>query len=144
MSFDRDVFLHSWARHQRMEVMYFENLFVMTFLFLQCRKVKEFIIRLAFNFHISPNKTRLGLILYSSDAKKEIDFKDHPNFDGFALAVDALPRRRERTRIDKALLLAYRDFFGPTGSVRRGVLHVAVVMTDGKQTQTPDAIGLDR
>lgn len=106
--------------------------------------MKEFIIRLALNFHISPINTRLGLILYSNDAKKEIDFNDYQDFDGFALAVDALQHQRGKTRIDKALLLAYEDFFGPKGTVRRGVLHVAIVMTDGMQTQTPDAIALDR
>lgn len=106
--------------------------------------MKSFIARLANNFHISPTNTRLGLILYSDDAKKEIDFDDHPDINSFAFAVDALPHQKGKTRIDKALGLAYEDFFGPKGTVRRDVLHIAIVMTDGIQTKTPDAVSLDR
>ncbi|KAK3745599.1 hypothetical protein QZH41_005840 [Actinostola sp. cb2023] len=108
------------------------------------RKVRSFIARLASNFHISPTTTRLGLILYSNDAKNEINFGDFPDVSSFSTAVAALPHQRGKTRIDRALLLAYKDFFGPQGTARRGVLHIAIVMTDGRQTMTPDVVPLDR
>lgn len=48
------------------------------------------------------------------------------------------------TRIDRALLVAYDDLFGPSGSSRRGVQKIAIVLTDGKQTAASNAVALDK
>ena len=50
-------------------------------------------------------------------------------------AVDRLPYERGRTRIDKALEIASRDVFP---FARKGVHQIAMVITDGQQTQQAD------
>lgn len=42
------------------------------------------------------------------------------------------------------MLVAYDNLFGPTGSSRRGVQKLAVVLTDGKQTSASDVFALDK
>lgn len=98
---------------------------------------------MAKKFRLSPTGSRAAVILYSDQAVKEIDFTSFKNSEDFRNAVEALPQQRGRTRIDKALGLAYRDFFGPGGTARQNVQRIAVVLTDGQQTPDPDAVELD-
>jgi secreted protein with Ig-like and vWFA domain len=105
--------------------------------------MKSFVSALAKKFRISPTGSRAAVILYSDQAVKEIDFTSYTNSEDFRNAVDGLSQQRGRTRIDKALGLAYRDFFGPGGSARPDVQRITVVLTDGQQTPDPDAVELD-
>ena len=57
----------------------------------------------------------------------------------FESAVDQLPYERGRTRIDKALDVAASDVFP---EARPGVARIALLITDGKQTEASDAKGL--
>jgi hypothetical protein len=92
---------------------------------------------------MSPTGSHGAVILYSNDAETVINFNQQTNVDDFSRAVQSLPHQKGRTRIDRALQVAYQDLFGPRGSARRGVQKIAVILTDGEQTKTPDAIGLD-
>ena len=62
------------------------------------------------------------------------------NLEEFNQEVDRLPYTGGQTRIDLALTLAANDFFTYQGGVRDGIPKVAVVVTDGRQTPSPDAI----
>jgi Mg-chelatase subunit ChlD len=106
--------------------------------------MKHFISRMASLFNISPTGTRVAVILYSNQAKTEIDFGSYSNHASFRKAVLRLPHQKGLTRIDRALRVAFDDLYGPTGSSRRGVQKIAVVITDGKQTQAVDAVPLDQ
>lgn len=107
-------------------------------------KVKLFISKLASKFEISPSKSRAAVVLYSTDARTEINFNDYTNINDFSKAVQSLRYQRGKTRIDKALQRAHSDLFGSRGTSRRDVQRVAIVLTDGRQAQDPDAISLDK
>lgn len=106
--------------------------------------MKQFISRMASLFNISPTGTRVAVILYSNEAKTEIDFGSYTSHGSFRDAVLRLPHQRGLTRIDRALKVAYDDLYGPTGSSRRGVQKIAVVLTDGRQTPAVDAVPLNQ
>jgi co-chaperonin GroES (HSP10) len=106
--------------------------------------MKNFVTQFAGNLQISPTHSRAAVILYSSDATTEINFRDHNSFQSFKAAVDTLPHQRGITRIDIALKKAYIDLFGPGGSARRGVQRIVVVLTDGRQTSAGDATTLEK
>lgn len=99
---------------------------------------------LASTFGLSQSNSRAAVILYSDHASVEIDFDSYGNFTDFRTQVQALYHQRGRTRIDRALQLAYDRLFGPNGSARRAVHRIIVLLTDGKQTLDPDYIPLDK
>ena len=106
-------------------------------------KVKLFISKVASKFEMSSTKSRAAVVLYSTDARTEINFNDYTNTKDFSKAVQGLGYQRGKTRIDKALQRAYDDLFGSQGTSRRDVQRVAFVITDGRQTQDSDAVSLD-
>lgn len=106
--------------------------------------MKDFIARFAAKFNISSTNSRAAVILYSSNAVTQINFRDHDSFQSFKTAVERLPQLRGAIRMDVALTKAYRDLFGPSGSARRGVQRIALLVTDGRQTSASDAISLDK
>lgn len=107
-------------------------------------KIKTFVSTLASQFGISRNGSRAAVILYSDYAKVEIDFGDQTSIEDFHIKVASLPHQRGRTRIDRALQMAYVKLYGPGGSARRGVHRIAIVLTDGLQTKDPDTVPLDK
>lgn len=106
--------------------------------------MKQFVSRMASLFNISPTGTRVAVLLYSNEARTEIDFGSYSTHSSFRDAVTRLSHQRGLTRIDRALKVAYDDLFGPTGSSRRGVQKIAVLITDGKQTPAVDAVPLNQ
>lgn len=105
--------------------------------------MKSFISAMARRLRLSSTGSRAGLIQYSTNAAKEIDLNDYISSDGFSKAVEALVQQRGQTRIDKALKLAYDEFFSNEGNARKNVQKIAFVLTDGRQTPDPDAVPLD-
>jgi len=99
---------------------------------------------LASTFGLSQSNSRAAVILYSDHASVEIDFDSYGNFTDFRTQVEFLFHQRGRTRIDRALQLAYDRLFGPSGSARRGVHRIVVLLTDGQHTLDPDYIPLEK
>ena len=79
------------------------------------------------------------MVLYSNAASVQARFGQYASLAEFESAVDQLPYERGRTRIDKALDLAASDVFP---EARPGVARIALLITDGKQTEASDAKGL--
>ena len=99
------------------------------------RREKAFINAVAKSFGISKDKSRAALVLFSNSASTKIRFEDHSSTASFTAAVKALPHERGFTRIDRALEVATREVFP---NARKGVYQIAMVITDGKQTQMDD------
>ena len=99
-------------------------------------KQKEFVKQVARSFGVAPGQSQAAMVLYSSTASVQARVGQYATAEEFAKAVDALPYERGRTRIDMALDLASTDIFP---AARPGVPKIAILITDGKQTQAKDA-----
>lgn len=100
-------------------------------------QIKDFVKRSAAEFGVAPGKSRAAVILFSADAEVKIKFGDAPTLKSFQEKVDDLVHQEGgATRIDKALKLA-KDLFIPESKERKGVKKVALLLTDGKQTNDP-------
>lgn len=108
------------------------------------RKEKEFVKMVARGLDIAPGRSRVGLILYSNFATVSAEIGAKTTLDSFQNLVDGLPHEKGKTRIDRALKLA-TSLFDPSasGAMRPGVPRILILLTNGKQTEEPDAITLD-
>ena len=79
------------------------------------------------------------MVLYSTSASVQARFGQYGTLEEFEKAVDDLPYERGVTRIDKALKLTATEIFP---EARPGVPNIALLITDGQQTQASDAKGL--
>lgn len=104
----------------------------------QYEKQKEFVKMLAKAVNVGAG-SRAAVIIYSDKAQLKIPFGPHGNLESFKEDVDSLPYLQQRTRIDKALTMTARVL----KQARPGIPKVVIVMTDGRQTQEPDAMALD-
>ena len=102
-------------------------------------KVKNFVKYVARGFGISPSESRAGIVLYSTDASIKAQFDQYTSNEDFFKAVDGLPHRRRFTYIDRALRLAASQLFP---SARKDVPKIALLMTDGKQTDPRGVVNL--
>ncbi|KAK2561274.1 Collagen alpha-6(VI) chain [Acropora cervicornis] len=102
-------------------------------------KVKNFVKYVARAFGISPSESRAGIVLYSTDASIKAQFDQYTSNEDFVKAVDGLPHRRQLTYIDRALRLAASQLFP---SARKDVPKIALLMTDGKQTDPRGVVNL--
>ena len=102
-------------------------------------KEKHLVKQLARSFGLAPGQTQAAMVLYSTSASVQARFGQYETLEEFEKAVDNLPYERGVTRIDKALQLTATEIFP---EARPGVPNIALLITDGKQTQTSDAKGL--
>ena len=100
---------------------------------------KTFVKEVAKSFGLGTNQSRAAMILFSDSASVKARFGQFASEAEFDRAVDDLPHERGKTRIDKALDLTATDIFPES---REGVTKIAILITDGTQTEAPDAIGL--
>ena len=103
---------------------------------------KVFINRVAHHLDIGPKKSRIGAIVFSDDARAEVDLSQFRTYEEFTRLVNALNFRGGRTRIDKALRAA-ASMFSAARFGREKVPQVFILLTDGAQTITPDMVSLN-
>ena len=102
-------------------------------------KVKVFVQHVARAFGISPSGTQAGIVLYSNKASIKAHFGQYLTTEDFVKAVDRLPHERGVTYIDRALRLAASQLFP---RARKNVPKIAMLLTDGKQTNPSGTIDL--
>ncbi|XP_078377848.1 cuticlin-6-like [Oculina patagonica] len=101
---------------------------------------KNFVKAVAKSFGVAPGKSRAAMVLFGTSAAVQARFGQYTTMEEFGRAVDALPYDESgSTRIDKALDVAATEIFP---EARADVPKIAVLITDGVQTQTADAKGL--
>ena len=108
---------------------------------LNYRKEKEFVKRVATTLNIAPGKSRVGLILYSNFATVSAELGDKSTLELFNNLVDGLPQKSGKTRIDRALKLAF-SLFHTTGAIRRAVPKILILLASEKQTLVPEVSNL--
>ena len=102
-------------------------------------KQKTFVKLVAQGLGISPTQSRGALMLYSDLASIQGRFDQYTNTKDFWKAVDRLRFLGGKTRLDRALGVASSDIFPDS---RPGVEKIAIVLSDGYQTQASGAKGL--
>jgi len=93
------------------------------------KRCLNFVKRLVASFKISRKYTRVGVVVYSSRARKVFGFNRYSNKRLLLKAVDRIPYLRRGTRTGYALSFAQRYLFRGRRRRRKKVL---IVMTDGR------------
>lgn len=106
------------------------------------QKLLDFVRNLAKTLRMSPSGIHASVIIFSDTAKVQIGLEDHDDILGFNKALRDAPYLGRKTRIDKALRVASGGVFNSRAGMRAGVRRVAVLLTEGHQTRTFDAIPL--
>ncbi|XP_069033568.1 collagen alpha-1(XII) chain isoform X2 [Embiotoca jacksoni] len=94
--------------------------------------VRSFISAAAGAFQISGDKTRVGVVQYSDDARTEFHLKDHLTRPALLRAVGSLPYKGGSSMTGAALDSVLRNTFTEAAGSRRGFPKVLVIVTDGK------------
>ncbi|XP_048581312.1 uncharacterized protein LOC5512067 isoform X7 [Nematostella vectensis] len=101
-------------------------------------KMKNYLTSMLREFDISENRTRLGIIVYSSDAKVIMKFNTLKGKDlslqGVSSLIKQIEWQRGLTFIDKALMLADKELFTAAAGMRADSKKVLVLLTDGRQS----------
>ena len=106
------------------------------------QKLLDFVRTLAKTLRMSQSGTHASVVIFSDNARVQIRLDDHVDIREFNDALDDVPYLGKKTRIDKALQVASGGVFNSRAGMRAGVRRVAVLMTEGHQTRTFDAIPL--
>ena len=104
------------------------------------QKQRDFVKDLVRIFNISPAGSRAGVVTYSDFPTVRAEFGRYESSEKFARAVDRIDHDRGRTRIDRALKKVSEMF----ESARKNVNKILIVLTDGRQTPDPNAVGLKK
>lgn len=103
----------------------------------------RFIRSLVNSFQVSEDHTHIAIIEYSTGASVQLRFNDLPGSkltkNNVYEIVKRIPHKRGKTYIDRALRLANDEVFTLKGGMRDDVRKVALVMTDGAQTEETNA-----
>ena len=103
-------------------------------------KQKEFVKAVTRTFRLSRKRARVGVIVYSDQAVITKRFNKYFSQESLSRIIDTLPYRKGTGRIDRALKLASEDLLSTRGGARSGAHKVVVVITDGHQTNSHDAV----
>ncbi len=103
-------------------------------------KEKSFVKALAGRFGLSKGASHAGVVVFSDKVELSVTFAEKNNAKEFNDAVDKLPSWGARTRLDKALKVAYDELFQPENGMRLDVKQVLFVLTDGEQTKVNGSV----
>lgn len=88
-------------------------------------------------FIISPQSSRVGVVVYSGKPLVSITFDQHKSNAEFNRAVNDLPHMQSHTRLDMALRYAASNLYNKRRTANPAI---AIVMTDGKQTPGAESL----
>lgn len=98
------------------------------------RRIQSFVNQVVDNFHISKEMAQIGVIEFSNNAVIKIrlnDFQDRKELKGTILNITD---SGGRTRTDRGIHLASREFFTSNNGARPGVPKLLILVTDGTST----------
>ncbi|XP_030576758.1 collagen alpha-1(XII) chain isoform X3 [Archocentrus centrarchus] len=94
--------------------------------------IRAFISAAAGAFQIGEEKTRVGVVQYSDDARTEFNLNEHQTRPALLRAIGSLPYKGGNTYTGIALDYVLRNTFTEAAGARNGFPKVLVIITDGK------------
>ena len=95
------------------------------------RKILEFMVGMLRDADIDNGKIRVGVLSYNTDVTTHFFLNEHTTKSGVFQAIRAIRYSQGSTNTADALKSLREEMFNPTNGARRGVTHVAFVITDG-------------
>lgn len=108
------------------------------------QKQKAFVKAAASTLDLDSGMAIAGSLVYSDIATVHQAFDKCNGTRSVLEAIDRIPYYGRTTRIDRALSLANTEMFSDSGGCRPYVAKTLVLLADGKQTQAPDSISMER
>ena len=109
----------------------------------QFQQSKDFIDLLAASFLKSKVGSRVGLIQFSIVPKIKVWFSDQLTHERFQSVLRKVRYQGGYTRLDRALMLADEKLFAGKEGVRKHIPKIMIVLSDGVNTDAPDAVAFD-
>lgn len=100
---------------------------------------KVFVKMVSGRIGISPIQSRAALVLYGDLFSIQAPFDRYAITEDFWRAVDKLPYSGGQTRLDKSIAMAASNILP---HARPGMDQIVIILTDGHQSYSPNAIGL--
>uniref|UniRef100_A0A672NXH6 Collagen type XII alpha 1 chain n=1 Tax=Sinocyclocheilus grahami TaxID=75366 RepID=A0A672NXH6_SINGR len=94
--------------------------------------IRSFIAAMASAFDLGEDKTRVGVVQYSTDTRTEFNLNQYFKKAELLKAINSLPYKGGNTMTGEALDYLLKNMFTETTGARKGFPRVAVVITDGK------------
>ncbi|ESP00553.1 hypothetical protein LOTGIDRAFT_112071, partial [Lottia gigantea] len=94
-------------------------------------KQSEFVANVVDKFTISPNKTRVGLAVFSTGYRQLIALDQYYDKEDIKTAIKNIPYMTGDTYTDRALNKMRTEAFH-ANNVREGVIKIGILLTDGK------------
>uniref|UniRef100_A0AAR2LH75 Collagen alpha-1(XII) chain n=1 Tax=Pygocentrus nattereri TaxID=42514 RepID=A0AAR2LH75_PYGNA len=96
------------------------------------KHIRNFISSVAGAFDIGEDKSRVGVVQYSTDPRTEFTLSQHLRRVELLRAIDSLPYKGGNTMTGDALDYLHKNIFTETTGTRKGFPKAAVVITVGK------------
>uniref|UniRef100_A0A8C9VM80 Collagen alpha-1(XII) chain n=1 Tax=Scleropages formosus TaxID=113540 RepID=A0A8C9VM80_SCLFO len=96
------------------------------------RYIRSFISAMAGAFDIGEDKTRVGVVQYSTDTRTEFNLNQYFKRGELLRAINSLPYKGGNTMTGDAMDFLLRNSFTEAAGARRGYPKVAMIITDGK------------
>ncbi|XP_041716799.1 collagen alpha-1(XII) chain isoform X4 [Coregonus clupeaformis] len=94
--------------------------------------IRNFISAMAGAFEIGEDKTRVGVVQYSTDTKTEFNLNQHMKLGELLRAINTLPYKGGNTMTGEAMDYLLKNTFTEANGARKGFPKVAMIITDGK------------
>ncbi|CAI5769701.1 collagen alpha-1(XII) chain isoform X1 [Podarcis lilfordi] len=94
--------------------------------------ILDFIVTLVSAFDIGEDKTRVGIVQYSSDTRTEFNLNQYFKKRDLIQAIKGIPYKGGNTMTGEAIDYLIKNTFIESAGARKGFPKVAIVITDGK------------
>ncbi|XP_062911509.1 collagen alpha-1(XII) chain isoform X1 [Mobula hypostoma] len=95
-------------------------------------RIREFIYSLVSAFEIGDDKTRVGIVQYSSDTRTEFNLNTYNQKVDVLNAVTGLPYKGGNTMTGDAIDFLVKNTFTEEAGARKSYPKIAIIITDGK------------
>ncbi|XP_066579143.1 collagen alpha-1(XII) chain isoform X2 [Amia ocellicauda] len=96
------------------------------------KHIRSFIADLASAFDIGEDKTRVGIVQYSTDTRTEFNLNQYFKRGELLRAINTLPYKGGNTMTGDAMNYLLKNTFTEPAGARKGFPKIAMVITDGK------------
>ncbi|XP_063079242.1 collagen alpha-1(XII) chain isoform X3 [Engraulis encrasicolus] len=101
--------------------------------------IRSFISAMAGAFNIGEDKTRIGVVQYSTDTRLEFNLNQYSRRGEVLRAINNLPYKGGNTMTGEAMDFLLKNSFTEASGSRKGFPKVAMIITDGKSQDPVEA-----